>query len=756
MKLEVANTAGFCFGVNRAVKMAEETVNNYKDKDIYSLGPIIHNKDVVEDFEKKGLKIIDDISELKENDVLIIRAHGVPKAIYDKAEEKNIIIVDATCPFVKKIQNKVSNFTEEGFSTVIVGDRDHPEVIGIKGWNGESIVVGDESEAEKLDLKGKVCVVAQTTLVKEKWDRICNIIKEKAPGCEISNTICSATSERQQEGKKIAGEADVMIVIGDPHSSNSQKLYQICKQDCKNTYFIENAKQIDKEWLTNKKLGHGNQKTEVGSRDTVADNDFNCQLSTVNRQLDFKVGITAGASVPQHIIKEVVNAVNDLEKQNGEEMSFGELLEGSVKRIESGEVLKGRVIRVSHNEIFVDLGYKADGIIPYEEFSDNPEEKPSELYKVGDEIDVYVIKVNDGEGNVLLSRKRIEYLKGWDRIEEAYKNGELLNGIVNEVVNAGAIVLVTGVRVFIPASQFSDKPGTDLLQYIKKPVAIKIIDFNRQKKKVIGSRKAVILKEKEELAKKRWETIEIGQTVKGTVKRLADFGAFVDIGGIDGLIHISELAWGKIKHPSEVVSEGQEVEVTITDINKEKGKVSLSYKKTLDNPWEVGIKNYNAGDVIKGKVVNMMPFGAFVEFAAGLTGLVHISQISDKRIGKPQEVLNLGQEVEAKITEIDMEKKKISLSIKELLPVVEIKEQKSTDEGQKSGAEEIPTEYKEEMNLTLGDLFQKDGESTAVVKKETSAIEKVSDKKAIEKANNKKELEKVEPKPLVAVDKKEE
>lgn len=742
--------------------MANEAVGESSCKNIYSLGPIIHNKEVSDDFENRGLKIINDISGMKEGDVLIIRAHGVPENVCKLAQEKGLVLIDATCPFVKKIHSKVSRHSAKGYKTIIVGDKSHPEVIGIKGWDKDAVVVGDEAETENLNMDGRVCVVAQTTITKEKWDNICKIINSKIPECEFFNTICSATSARQEEAQRIAKEVDVMIVIGDPHSSNSQKLYEICKKHCDRTYFIENAKQIDKNWFSLQNAGFGSQDTENCQKparcnqEITAKNDVNCQLSTVNCQLDLKVGITAGASVPQHIIKEVVNIMSENEKQNGEELSFEELFEGSIKRIEPQEILKGRVIRVSNNEVFVDLGYKADGIIPKEEFSDNPEEKPSDIYKAGDEIDVFVIKVNDGEGNVLLSRKRIEYLKGWDKIEEAYKSGEFVKGIVNEIVNGGAIAIVTGIRVFIPLSQFSDKPDQDLLQYIKKPIMLKIIDFNRQRKKAVGSHRAYLQKEKEENKKKCWEAIEIGQTVKGVIKRLADFGAFVDIGGVDGLIHVSELSWGRVRHPSEVVKEGQEVEVRIIDIDKEKGKVSLSYKKTLDDPWEVGIKKYQIGDIVKGKVVNMMPFGAFVEFAPGLTGLVHISQIANKRIGKPQEALEINQEVEAKIIEIDLEKKKVSLSIKELLPATEIETKKQNVSSENTENEEIPSEHKEEMNLTLGDLLEKKSENTAVAKKEPVAIEKVSDKKALEKVSEKKAIEKVEKKPLTVVKEKKQ
>ncbi len=670
LEIIVAKTSGFCFGVSRAIRMVEDSLEKDSKKKIYSLGPIIHNRQVVEDFKNKGVEIIEQLDQAQKNAILIIRAHGISPEVYEQIKENNIEVVDTTCPFVSKIHSKVSECSKSGYSIVIVGDRSHPEVVGIKGWDKDAVVVENEDEAAGVNISGKACVVAQTTLSEQKWDKICSVLKERIAEPEFFNTICSATSDRQREARDIAGKVDVMFVIGDPNSSNTRKLLEIGSEYCPRTYLIENASQLDVNILK--------------------END--------------RVGVTAGASTPDWIIEEVIGKMNQINKTADEELNFEKMYEESMRVLHDGDIVKGRVIRASDKEVFVDLGYKADGIIPQEEISDNPDQRTGEVFKAGDEIEVYIMKVNDGEGNVLLSKKRIEYIKGWDRLAEAYSKGELVEGFVSEVVNSGVIALVSGVRVFIPASQLSDRHVDDLSKFVKKPVTLKILEFNRQKKKVIGSHKVVLQKETEEARKNLWENIEVGQILTGTVKRLTDFGAFVDIGGMDGLIHISQLSWNRIKHPSEVVKEGQQVEVSILDINKEKGKISLGYRKDIDNPWESAINRYEVGSIVKGKVVNLMPFGVFIELEPGLTGLVHISQVSRKRINKPQEVLSLGQEVEAKITEIDREGKRISLSIKEALPVIEDEAQAKNE----TQDEVIPDEHKEDMKVTLGDLIGED------------------------------------------------
>ena len=674
MKVILAKTAGFCFGVNRAINMVEEALNQNMGRVIYSLGRIIHNKQVIEKFEQRGVTIVEDIEEVPDKSLLVIRAHGISPEIYDGILEKKLEIIDTTCPFVKKIHKKVAECINTGKKVVIVGDKNHPEVIGIKGWNKNAIIIDSEEEAQKLEFDGEICIVAQTTLSNEKWESINTTIKDKVKDCEVCNTICSATYERQKEAKEIAEKADLMIIVGDPGSSNSRKLYEISKKYCNNAIFIENANQLDIS-----------------------------ALSTQHSALGFKVGITAGASTPDRIIKEVVNKMSQM-NDTTEEMSFAELFEQSMKTVKQDEITRGKIISITDKEVFVDLGYKADGIISMDEFSDDPEEKPANLYKVGDEIDVYVVNVNDGEGNVLLSRKRIEHIKGWNKLEEAFEKGTFLKGVISDVVNGGVIAPICGVRVFIPASLLSDRRIENLNDFRKKPVTLKIVDFNRYKKKAVGSQKAFLVLEKEKTKKDMWEKIEIGQVVQGVASRVTNFGVFVDIGGIDGLIHISELSWNRIKHPSEVVKEGQQLEVRIIDIDKEKDRISLGYRKTMDDPWQSILDNkVEVGQVVKSKVVSMMPFGAFVEIQPGLTGLVHISQISDKRIAKPQDVLKIGQEVEAKITEIDKEKKKISLSIKETLPAF-------ADEsvGVTEGQELISNEHNEEMNVTVGDLLKQE------------------------------------------------
>jgi 4-hydroxy-3-methylbut-2-enyl diphosphate reductase len=631
LEIILAKTAGFCFGVNRAIEMALDCAQKNKDAHIYSLGHIIHNKQVVEELSNKGIKVVEDIKEAKECDILIIRAHGVGPEIYEQIKLKNLQMIDTTCPFVKKIHDKVVEFGNEGRSVVIVGDKEHPEVIGIKGWNKNAVVINSEQEAEEIKGSKDLAVAAQTTLSKEKWQSICRILEENNPECKICNTICNATSERQDEAVQIAKKADVMVVIGDTKSSNTKKLYEISKKICDKTFLIENARQFDMKVLEGQNI----------------------------------IGITAGASTPDSIIKEVVLKMSEV-NQMEEELSFAELFEGSVKSIEEGEIIKGKIINITNKELHVDLGYKADGIIPFSEFSDNLEEKASEMYKSGDEIEALVLKLNDGEGNVLLSRKRIEYSKGLEKVEEAYKNGEALEGVIGEVVNGGVIAVVKGVRVFIPASQIGIRFINDLNELKNKPVRFKIIEFNPQKKKVIGSQKVILEQERAVTREKLFNEITEGQILKGVVKKITDFGVFVDLGGLDGLVHISELSWQKIKHPSEVVKEGQEIEVKVMKIDKEKNKISVSYKESMENPWDKAIEKYQPGQVISGKVVSMMPFGAFIEMEMGVTGLVHISHIAERRIKRPEDALTLGQAVEAKIISIDVQSKKISLSIKEL------------------------------------------------------------------------------------------
>lgn len=630
----MAESAGFCFGVKRAIEMAYAAIKT--EHPLYSYGQLIHNKTVTDDLAAKGLQITEDLDSM-EAGTLLIRSHGVGKELYDKAEEKGLRILDGTCPFVKKIHQIVQQQQEAGKGILVVGDGAHPEVIGICGWcQNQAVILEDEQAAREKDIPPKDCyaVVVQTTFRQEKFDKILQILQERGISMQVFQTICSATEKRQTEAEELSKCVDKMIVIGGKNSSNTQKLVEICAKNCGNTVHIETI----------------------------------CDLVLNNFEKNDKIGITAGASTPPAIIKEVVvtmsealeNAVQNLE--GSEEATFEQMLEESLVTLHTGDVVKGTVIQVVNEEVSVNLGFKSDGIISRGEFSSDPNVIPSKTVQPGDEIEVFVVRVNDGDGNVMLSRKRIETQKGIEEIEAAYNDKTVVTGVVEKVVKGGLIAVVNGVNVFIPSSQVSNRFIEDLSVFNGQKLEFNIIEVDRVKRRFIGGRKALV---EQEIAAKRaalFETIQAGSKVTGTVSRLTDFGAFVDLGGVDGLIHISEMSWGRISNPREVLKEGQTVEVFVLDVDKEKGKISLSLKDADMNPWKLATDKYAVGSIVEGKVVRMVPFGAFVELEPGVDGLVHISQIANKHVVKPEDELKVGEMIKVKVLEVNPEQKKISLS----------------------------------------------------------------------------------------------
>ncbi|MBZ2173794.1 bifunctional 4-hydroxy-3-methylbut-2-enyl diphosphate reductase/30S ribosomal protein S1 [Schnuerera sp. xch1] len=629
MKIYLAKNAGYCFGVKRAVEIAEKTIEESKDVNVSSLGPLTHNPQVVNKFSEKGLRVIDKIDNL-DGDKIIIRSHGIPYNIQKKIEDSNIELIDCTCPYVKSIHKKVEEYNKKGYQVIIVGDRNHPEVIGINGWcNNEAIVVNSEEDAINIINYDKICVVSQTTNTLEKFEKLSNIISNKGNEVKIFNTICNATNKRQTACKELASNVEAMIVIGGYNSSNTNKLVEISKKYCDNVYHIEVSKDLPLQDLLK----------------------FN------------KIGVTAGASTPDWIIKEVVNTMNNINDKNEEIM---EAIENTLVKINRGDIVKGKVIYVTDNEIMVNINYKSDGIITKEEITDEPDVKPKDIFKEGDTLDVYVVRLDDGEGNVVLSLKRLEIIKGWNELENSYKNGEKVECKVLTNVKGGLTVIVNGIKGFMPASHISLDYIDDLSVYKNKKLIAKIIDLDSKRKRVILSSKVV---EKENLQKKRkdlWDSLEVNKIIEGKVERLTDFGAFVDIGGLDGLVHISDLSWARINHPSDVVNIGDKITVQVLDFNKEKNRISLGLKQILPKPWDVFIKNRNVGDVVSGKVVNVLDFGAFVRLAEGVDGLIHISQISKEHVQKPSDKLKVGNTVTVKIIDINEEEQRISLSIKAL------------------------------------------------------------------------------------------
>ncbi|RKD34772.1 bifunctional 4-hydroxy-3-methylbut-2-enyl diphosphate reductase/30S ribosomal protein S1 [Thermohalobacter berrensis] len=654
MKIILAENSGFCFGVKKAIDSAYETVNNKKNN-VYSLGPLIHNKQVIEQLKSKGLKTIENIDDVK-NGKVIIRSHGVPLNIYDKTKENNIELIDSTCPFVRKVQKKANEYYNKGYQIVIIGDKEHPEVIGINGWcNNSAYIVNSMEDIKKIPLLNKLCIVAQTTITEEKFEKLSKEIVKKAKESKIFNTICNATQLRQESCKKVAQKVDAMIVIGGFHSSNTQKLVKISKKYCPNTYHIETIKDLPLE--------------------------------------DFKkyqtVGITAGASTPDWIIKEVIDIMSNFNNHNENMNSMLNSL-SDVANLEKGDIVEGEIISVNNEEVIVNIGYKADGIVKSEEFSVDSNVNPSDVIKVGDKIDVYVMEVDDGEGNVLLSKKRADKILGWKKLSELYKNKKVINVKVIRKIKGGLLALAEGVIGFIPISHISTKFVNKLDSYIGKILEVKIIEFNRENKKLVFSRKIV---EQEETERKKLELLsklQKGAIVEGIVRKITNYGAFVDIGGIEGLLHISELSWAKISHPTELINEGDRIKVLIKNIDKENERISLSLKATQPHPWENIDKKYKVGNIVEGKVVKLMSYGAFIELEPGIEGLVHISQISNDHIAKPSEKLEIGEKVKVKILNLDIEKQKISLSIKE------------ADDSKNVNYQE----YNEDIEFTIGDIIK--------------------------------------------------
>ena len=626
--------------MNRAVTI----VNNLLDegKKVTTLGPIIHNPHMVAELAERGVEIADTPDDLSSMDrTLVIRSHGVPQSVIDEIEQKGISYENATCPFVSKIHKIVKDNSHDGKVVLIAGDENHPEVQGIVGHcEGEHYIFKDHEDLEKLLKKFKnvenisICVVAQTTYDVKEWKNCLKLLKKVYTNAKIFDTICSATSIRQSEAEELASISDIMVVIGGRQSSNTAKLFSVCKSKCERTYLIESVAELD-------------------------------DIALIDADI---IGITAGASTPARIIKEVFNTMTEnIEKTENTAENFAELLEESLKNFNTDEKVHGVVVGIAPNEVYVDVGRKQAGFIPLAELSNDPNAKAEDLVKIGDELDLLIMRTNDQEGTIMLSKKRLDAIKGWDEIIKANEEDTPVTGFVTDVVKGGVIAVANGVRVFIPASQATATRGEPLENLLKKEVTFKIIEVNKGRRRAVGSIRAILKEERQKLADKFWETAEIGKKYTGTVKSLASYGAFVDIGGIDGMIHISELSWGRIKHPSEVVKVGDTVEVYIKDLDREKGKISLGYKNTEDNPWEILKRDYPEGTVTEATIVGMTDFGAFANILPGIDGLIHISQISTERIEKPQDVLKIGDKVTVKITKIDFDKKRISLSIRELL-----------------------------------------------------------------------------------------
>ncbi len=774
--ITLAEHAGFCFGVKEALSKAEETIKEYEGRNVklYSHGPLIHNKAVTGELEKKGLIIINDLSQVQKGSVIIIRSHGEAEAFYREAESKELMIVDTTCPFVSRIHEIVKEAAGEGRNIVVVGDANHPEVKGIKGWaGGECRVIGSIDEAKKVSFD-RITLVAQTTIDGQLWNSVESWLKKNKEDVTVINTICNATAERQRSCEKLAQESDLMVVIGDKDSANTKKLYEIAKNNCANVLFIEKAEEISLKQI----------------------------------ELCDRIGIAAGASAPERIIKEVIAAMSELitgneemqeteaqethmtdspakesetqeelqeepvmekaqeepkeeavgseaqetpeeeavasetqeepkeeavaaeeaqepepiaEAASGEEKNlmhdFMDQIDKSLKLPNRGEIVDGEIVQVTDKEIVVNLGYKKDGILPREELTLEGEQELTELFKEGDTIQAKVIKTDDGDGNILLSKKRLEVNGHWDEISEALDNKTVVNAKVIKEVKGGVIALYKEVSGFIPMSQLSDRYVEKADEFIGRILPVKVSRVDQRRNKAVFSHKAYLAEEKQKKIQEIWESLKVGDNVEGTVMRFTDYGAFVDIGGLDGLLHISEISWGKLRHPQEALDIGEIITVKILSMNSEKGKISLGLKQNQPEPWSIIDEKYAEGQVVEGKVVQIKEYGAFVELMPGLDGLVHISEIAHKRVGNIADELSTGQIVKTKILEIDKDRRRISLSIKATIDpfIYEEKEEESFSDNIEI-EETIKTE--EEISAANPDSAQSE-ESSKDVSKES-------------------------------------
>ena len=666
LRITLAKTAGFCFGVDRAVNMAYEVAET--GRSAVMLGELIHNAFVTEQLEKKGLSVISSPIQAQNGQIVIIRAHGVGREVYEQLEAAGAEVCDATCPFVRKIHNIVLKNSAEDTPVLIAGDPNHPEVIGIRGYcRGQAFVFSNSDELEKIltentELcKKRIIVVSQTTFSQNEWKNCKEKIKIYCTNAKIFDTICLATEKRQTEAAALSEKCDMMIIIGGRHSSNTAKLKAVCSENCE-THLVERAE----------------------------------ELKTINFSHCAEIGVTAGASTPSAIIKEVLLEMSEIVKETtniqveevpseaantADEMDFSAALEASLSNMSTDQKVKGVVMGITPTEIQVDIGRKHAGFVPMDEYSADPNADAAKELKVGDEIDLIIMKTNDAEGTVMLSKKRFDAQKSWVDIIDAEEDGRILEGTVTEVIKGGVLVVSNGVRVFIPASLATERRDEPLEELLKKTVKFRIIEVNKQRRRAVGSIRSVLKDEKKEAAEAFWAQAEVGQKYTGVVKSMTNYGAFVDIGGVDGMVHISEMSWKRIKNPSEVFSIGQEVDVYIKALDAENKKISLGYRKDEDNPWEILRKNYPEGTVIEAEVVGMTTFGAFARVIPGVDGLIHISQIADRHISKPQDVLKVGEKVTCKITAIDFDKKRVSLSIRALI-------EKDEDEA----AEDAPAE----------------------------------------------------------------
>lgn len=680
MRIVFAETYGFCYGVERSMELANSQAD--RQERVCTYGPLIHNDQVIQKLESIGIQRKESIQEILDHfDTVIIRSHGIAEAEYRQFEEGGMEIIDATCPFVKKIHHSVQTCFQNNRPVIIIGDAKHKEVIGINGWCGnQGLIVDRVDQIDDLPDLVSPCVVAQTTFSLKRFNEMLEVLKERYPDLRAYKTICAATEKRQNACIELAKSVDALLVIGGRHSSNTKKLVEIGRLYCPAVFHIETAQEIPFQDLS--------------------------KYHTI--------GITAGASTPDWITKEVVKTLN----QQGNEQTMQEMMEEMEKdmqKIYTRAIVTGTILSVSEEGVLVNIGYKSDAIIPKNELSSKKDVPLAEQFQVGDEIEAVVVNMNDGEGNVVLSTRRLAQKAAWKKVKEYQEADQAVKVTIDEVNKGGLVAYIEGLRAYMPASQLSVKYVKDLTQYLNQEIEAKIIELNPRKNRIILSHKVIEEVVMKEQADKFWATLEKDQKIVGKVKKIMPFGVFVELGGVDGLIHISDLSWGKIKHPKEILSVGDDVETIVLDFNRESNRISLGYKQLIPHPWDNIEEKYVVGQAYEGKVARFTDFGAFIELAPGVDGLVHISQIAYERINKVSDVLEIGQTVNVKVLSVDAENHRISLSIKETLEKPERPEPKERPASDRPKRKRAPKKKEEtfesytsgdDSEITIGDLFK--------------------------------------------------
>ena len=737
LEIIISPKSGFCFGVQKAVDTVYDAIES--GDNVYTLGPLIHNPQVIEDLKDRGVIVEEDLDNICEGTV-VIRSHGVGQDIYRRIDEKDLVLVDATCPFVKRIHKIVYEHWKAGFDIIIVGEAKHPEVIGINGWcNNEAYIVYSIEDVDRLPNMDRACIVAQTTIMQTKWNELLTMLKEKIDHIEVFDTICSATHDRQKEAKELAQIANIMLVIGGKNSSNTQKLYKLCKKYCNNTFAIETAEDINKNmldtgglvgitagastpnWLieevirTMDNMNRESNNIDIERKDenslnndsveTEATEDVISQSEVEDEEVKDEAKVSDGNESTSEINtqdEDDKKQDDDMTETNAENNYSMEDFEDTLISIKTGQIVTGKILSVSDDELIVNIDYKSDGIIAKEDvLLEEGSDLPS-TFEVGQEIKAVVTKINDGEGNVILSHRQLAETEAWNILKDAYDTEEELKGKCIEAVKGGVIATVEGLKAFVPASHISTRYIENLETVVGQDMRLRIIEIDRRKNRLVASQKLILEEERKAKEEALWETIEEGQKTNGVVKNIVNFGAFVDIGGIDGLIHISDLAWTHVEKPEDVLSIGDEIEVLILSVDRERRRVSLGYKQLFPHPWDNVEEKYPVDSIIDGTVSRITDFGAFIELEPGVDGLVHISEISEERVNKVEDYLSIGEEVKVKVLGVNSKNRRISLSIKEVT---------AKEEFQKFQEEENETFDDSEMMVSMGEFFpQQDDE----------------------------------------------